>query len=220
MRLYFLLSLMTSPSFTASIPRLNGAISEHLCTPALPSRTEPRQTKDGWLSLLMCCLPLCQGCWPSAAAPTQLISWNLLPRDRATTTRRKTRTTHLATEYRRNTLCFEKANAFRGVNKLKNNLLPPILNPKGDPETLLSGSFFKSATSHGTPCVDCWTLIRSAADGGEGLWSDRSAFSWLKQITQSQNLDYKPRSHSLHTHICVTKPKLHRFIYFNFFLLG
>lgn len=157
-------------------PRLSGVISEHLCTPVLPSRTEPRQTKDGRLSPSMCCSPLCPLCWPSAAAPTRLFSWNLFPRDRATTTRRKTRTTHLALNVEEYFTCW-KGECFQGSAPTERNdtlFLPLILKPRGDLETLLSGSTFSNRPSH--TALPLWTVgpwLRCAADGGEGLRSDQ-----------------------------------------------
>ena len=51
------------------LSRLSGAISVHLCTPALPSRTESLQTNGGLLSPSTCCLLRCRLCWPCAATP-------------------------------------------------------------------------------------------------------------------------------------------------------
>lgn len=95
--------------------RPSGAISEHLCTPALPSRTESQQTNGGLLSPSMCCWLLCRLFWPYAAALTPLILWNLFPRDRATTRRRKTRP-HTSHRLSRNTSRCDKANVFWGLS--------------------------------------------------------------------------------------------------------
>lgn len=89
--LIFLETRSIKLTFSCCSLRPSGAISEHLCTPALPSHTESQQISGGLLSPSMCSSPLCQFCWPCAATPTPLILWNLFPRGRPTARRRKTR---------------------------------------------------------------------------------------------------------------------------------
>lgn len=71
--------------------RPSGAISEHLCTPALLSHTESQQTSCGPSSPSTCSSPLCRLCWHCAATPAPLILWSPFPWGRSTATRRKTR---------------------------------------------------------------------------------------------------------------------------------
>lgn len=78
------------PSLTVP-SRPSGAISEHLCIPALPSRTESQQTNGCLLSPSMRCSLLHRHCWPCAATQTPLILWNLFLRDNPTARKRKTR---------------------------------------------------------------------------------------------------------------------------------
>lgn len=105
------------PASPPPLSRLSGAISEHLCTPALPSHTESQQTNGGLLSPSMFCLLLLQLCWPCAATSTLLILWNLFPRDRPRTTKRKTRP-HTSHGQSRNTLRL----IFSGESLLQTNL--------------------------------------------------------------------------------------------------
>lgn len=71
--------------------RPSGAIWEHHCTLALPSRTDSQRTSGGLLPSSTSCSPLCRLCWPCAATTNRLISWSLFPRGRPTARRRKTR---------------------------------------------------------------------------------------------------------------------------------
>lgn len=54
--------------------RPSGAIWEHHCTLALPSRTESQRTSGGLLPSSTSCSPLCRLCWLCAATTTRLIS--------------------------------------------------------------------------------------------------------------------------------------------------
>ena len=111
--------LFSSPLFSSLRP--SGATSEHLCTPALPSRTDSQQTSGGPLSASTCCSSPPRLCSPCAATAAPLILWNLFPRDRPTTRRRKTRPhtnththAHNGHGLSRNTSRCDKANVFWG----------------------------------------------------------------------------------------------------------
>lgn len=94
--------------------RPSGAISEPLCTPALPTHTESQQISGGQFSPSTCSSLLCQLCWRCDATSALLILWNLFPRGRPTAKRRKTRPRTSGHGHLRNMSHCEEANVFRG----------------------------------------------------------------------------------------------------------
>lgn len=139
-------SFMLTSSTLAVLSRPSGAISEHLCIPALPSRTESQQTNGCPLSPSMCCSLLRRLCWPCAATQTPLILWSPFLRDNPTTRKRKTRP-HTSLRLLRN--------AHWGTNWIKCAHFSSV-RPRGNLKTLLSESTVKNQSPH--PALPAWTF--------------------------------------------------------------